>query len=134
MKTGFDRLHEDLSKIGDPECKHVLENGSSAYEWAQYGIEYIKTCSICCNLDYSSRSLVMPELVEKITTNALIDKYAANMITLGNLKDAAVVRPVYAPLIEKLEKEVAEIITELSSRGIDMASRVDLSTLSDKER
>lgn len=130
----MNKLLQSLSKLGDPECKHVLENGSSAYEWAQYGIEYIKTCSICCNLDYSSRSIVMPELVEKITTNALIDKFTADMITLENLKGAAVVRPVYLPLIEKLEKEVDEIITELSSRGIDMASRVDLSTLSDKER
>lgn len=117
-------LLKSLNKLGNPSCDHKLENGSSAYEWRQYGIEYIKTCSICCDLDYSSRSLTLPELTEKISTDALIEKLASNMITIAELKGAGATRAIYKNTINKLEGELSEIIPELKKRGGDIAKYI----------
>jgi len=120
MTIDSDRL---IKEIGNPDCKHSLEDGSSAYEWRVYGIEYIKTCSICCDLDYSSRTLYMPQLSESISTAAMIDKLAGCITTVNTLKGPRYI-PAHDPVIEDLTREIRDLQSALLSRGVDIVKYI----------
>ncbi len=126
MTTDYARI---IKEIGNPDCKHTLDDGSSAYEWRVYGIEYIKTCSICCVPDYSSRTINCPELEEKISTDALIDRLTGNLITIGAMANARACNPatdrIFADkIIADIERENTDLRLALLSRGVDIAKYI----------
>jgi len=120
MTTDYARI---IKEIGNPDCKHTLDDGSSAYEWRVYGIEYIKTCSICCVPDYSSRTINCPELEEKISTDALIDRLTGNLESTAALKDARST-PENISMINGLLQEINDLKSALPSRGVDIAKYI----------
>lgn len=119
----MDKKVEDLSRIGDPLCDHKLEDGSSAYEWRVYGIEYIKTCQICCNLDYTTRTIDKPTDHTQASTDMLINQLTGDLDTVSALKNVRGGVMVNRTIFD-LEHEIGDLKSALMNRGIDVSKYI----------